>query len=57
MLSRTLVHQKYRPDRVDGDALWVRTRGDAAYRSFGEAEAEELHRRLVEHGRARFWDL
>ncbi len=57
VLSRTLVHQKYRPDRVDGDPLWVRTRGDAAYRPFGEAEAEELHRQLDEHGRLRFWDL
>jgi hypothetical protein len=51
------VHQKYRPDRVNGDPLWVRTRGDAAYRPFGEAEAEELHRQLDEHGRLRFWDL
>ncbi len=57
VLSRTLVHQKYRPDRVGGDPLWVRTRGDAAYRPFGDAEAEELHRQLDEHGRLRFWDL
>ncbi len=57
VLLRTLVHEKYRPDRVGGDALWVRRRTDPAYRPFGEAEADELRRELVDHGRARFWDL
>ncbi|HZM56547.1 MAG TPA: AMP-binding protein [Acidimicrobiales bacterium] len=57
VLTRTLVHQKYRPDRTAGDEQWVRTRGDAAYRVFGPAEADELHRQLRESGRERFWDL
>lgn len=57
VLTRTLVHEKYRPDLVGGDELWVRSRGDVRYRPFGEDDAEELHRRLVEFGRGRFWDL
>ena len=57
VLLRTLAHEKYRPDRVGGDALWVRRRADPAYRPFGEAEADELRRKLVDNGRAGFWDL
>ena len=57
VLTRTLVHQKYRPDLVGDDALWVRTRGDDAYRPFGPDEAAELRARMDGFGRARFWDL
>ena len=57
VLTRTLVHEKYRPDRVGDDQLWLRARGDDRYRRFGDAEAEELHGRLAEFGRERFWDL
>jgi len=57
VLTRTLVHEKYRPDRTGGDALWVRERGDAAYRPFGPDEADDLHRRMAGHGRRQFWDL
>ena len=57
VLTRTLVHQKYRPDLVGDDALWVRDRGDDAYRPFGPDEAVELRVRMEAFGRARFWDL
>ncbi len=57
VLTRTLVHQKYRPDLVGPDRLWVRGRGEEAYRTFGDAEASELREELDAAGRARFWDL
>jgi fatty-acyl-CoA synthase len=57
ILKRTLVHEKVRPDRTGGDAIWVRERGDPAYRPFGEAQAKELHDGFVAAGRERFWDL
>jgi fatty-acyl-CoA synthase len=57
ILKRTLVHEKFRPDRVGGDPLWVRGRGEATYRPFTQADAEALHARFVANGRERFWDL
>ncbi len=57
VLTRTLVHQKYRPDRTEGDAQWFRGRGDRAYREFGPDEAEALRRQFETFGRERFWDL
>ena len=47
IVKRTLVHQKFRPDRVGGDALYVRERGDAA----------ALHGSFRRYQRERFWDL
>ena len=38
VLVRTLVHQKFRADRVGGDPVFVRGRGDDRYRSFGADE-------------------
>jgi len=57
VLVRTLVHEKFRPDRVGGDALLVRLRGDDRYRSFGDSEAVALHGQFDRNGRARWWDL
>ena len=57
VLTRTLVHEKYRPDRAGGDALWFRERGDDAFRPFGTDEAGALYRRMDGFGRRRFWDL
>jgi len=57
VLIRDLVHAKYRPDLVGDDTLWIRSRGDAAYRAFGSAEAEALLDEMREAGRERFWDL
>ncbi len=50
VLIRTLVHEKYRPDRTGGDALWVRDRGDDALPPFRAAEADDAAR---PHGRDR----
>jgi fatty-acyl-CoA synthase len=57
VLTRILVHQKYRLDRVGGDEIWQRPRGAAAYEGFGEEEAAALHRQLVDCGRDRLWEL
>ena len=44
IVKRTLVHQKCRPDRVDGDAVYVRDRGDEpTYRPFTAADEAALH--------------
>ncbi len=57
IVTRTLVHEKYRSDRTCGDALWVRERGAATYRPFTPADEGALHAALVRAGRERFWDL
>jgi fatty-acyl-CoA synthase len=57
VLKRTLVHQKFRRDRVDDDELWVRERGDDAYRRFTSDDEDALYKRFVAAGRERFWDL
>lgn len=57
IVKRTLVHQKWRSDLVDGDPVFVRGRDDAAYRPFDAAEEAALHTSLVKYQRERFWDL
>lgn len=57
VVKRTLVHQKFRRDRVGGDALYVRGRGEDTYRPFTEADEAALRARFVAAGRERFWDL
>jgi hypothetical protein len=57
VLVRVLSHQKYRPDRVGGDPMWWRGRGDEIFHPFGPAEAAELHERLRRFGREQFWHL
>jgi fatty-acyl-CoA synthase len=57
IVKRTLVHQKFRPDRVGGDCLYVRERGDDTYRPFEAADATALLESFARHGRERFWDL
>ncbi len=57
ILVRTLVHEKYRPDRTGGDPVWVRGRDDRAYRSFTAGDADGLRADLEAAGRGRFWDL
>jgi len=52
-----LVHQKFRADRVDGDAVWVRDRGADVYRPFTADDERQLHERFEAAGRERFWDL
>jgi len=57
ILKRTLVSDKYRPDRTGGDAIWVRDRGAAAFRRFDDTDAKTVYDDLSAAGRARFWDL
>jgi fatty-acyl-CoA synthase len=57
IVKRTLVHQKWRSDRVDGDAVFVRERGDAVYRPFTADDEAVLHASFVQQQRERFWDL
>ena len=57
IVKRTLVHQKFRADRVGGDPCFVRGRGEQEYRAFSDADESELHASFVRHGRERFWDL
>ncbi|HEV3352675.1 MAG TPA: AMP-binding protein [Acidimicrobiales bacterium] len=57
VLKRTLVHQKFRADRAGGDPIWVRGRGEDAYRPFTSDDESALQLRFAEAGRERFWDL
>jgi fatty-acyl-CoA synthase len=57
VLVRTLVHQKFRSDRVGGDPVYVRGRGEDAYRVLGAEDEAELRRAFVDSGRAQAWDL
>ena len=57
IVKRTLVQQKWRNDRVNGDTVFVRGRGDDAYAPFTAVEEAALHRSFVHYQRERFWDL
>ncbi|HEY7136292.1 MAG TPA: AMP-binding protein [Acidimicrobiia bacterium] len=57
IVKRTLVHQKFRSDRVDGDAVYVRGRGEDHYRELTETDERALHESFVHYQRERFWDL
>jgi fatty-acyl-CoA synthase len=57
ILKRTLVHEKFRPDRTGQDTLWVRSRGEESFRSFTEDDAEASRDEFVSAQRERFWDL
>jgi fatty-acyl-CoA synthase len=57
IVKRTLVHEKFRPDRVGDDQLYVRQRGDDSYRIFEADDASALLESFGRHGRAPFWDL
>jgi fatty-acyl-CoA synthase len=57
IVKRTLVHEKFRPDRVGDDPLYVRERGDDGYRIFEADDASALFESFGRHGRASFWDL
>jgi fatty-acyl-CoA synthase len=57
IVKRTLVHQKFRSDRTEGDALFVRGRGEDVYRPFTVDDETALHDAFVTAGRERFWDL
>jgi len=57
ILKRDLAVQKFRSDRVGGDAVWHRDRGEVAYRPFTAEDEGEFLRALTTAGRQRFWDL
>jgi fatty-acyl-CoA synthase len=57
VLKRELGRQKWRRDLVGADALWVRDRGEAAYREFTADDEAALQGQLDAAGRSRFWDL
>jgi fatty-acyl-CoA synthase len=57
VLVRTLVHQKFRADRVQGDAVLRRGRGEDRYGPFDAAEEEALRSAFEASGRAQAWDL
>jgi fatty-acyl-CoA synthase len=57
VLKRELVQQKFRADLVGDDAVWVRGRGEEAYRPFTADDEKALGRQFEHHGRLRFWDL
>ncbi|HEY6317177.1 MAG TPA: AMP-binding protein [Acidimicrobiia bacterium] len=57
IVKRTLVHQKWRRDRVGGDPVYTRGRGETTYRRFGTEDEAALHDSFERHGRSRFVDL
>ncbi|MGZ6952569.1 MAG: AMP-binding protein [Acidimicrobiia bacterium] len=57
IVKRTLVHEKWRADRVHGDPVFVRGRDDATFRAFTAADEAALRDSFVHYGRDRFWDL
>jgi fatty-acyl-CoA synthase len=57
VLTRTLVHQKYRADRVGGDAVYRRARGADSYRRFEERDEATLREAFAANGRLAAWDL
>jgi fatty-acyl-CoA synthase len=57
IVKRSLVHQKWRSDQVGGDTVYVRARGEPAYRPFTADDERELRESFVRYRRDRFWDL
>jgi fatty-acyl-CoA synthase len=57
VLTRTLVHQKFRSDRVGGDPVYRRARGADSYRRFDERDEAVLREAFVTNGRLAAWDL
>jgi fatty-acyl-CoA synthase len=57
IVKRTLVHEKWRSDRVGGDAVFVRPRDEPRYRPFSADDEDALHASFVVYERERFWDL
>jgi fatty-acyl-CoA synthase len=57
IVKRTLVHQKWRRDRVGGDTVFVRGRGEEVYAPLTPDAEDALHHSFVHYQRERFWDL
>ncbi len=57
ILIRALAHEKFRSDRVRGDAVYLRTRGEDQFRLFGAEDESTLRDAFTSHGRRATWDL
>ncbi len=57
VLVRTLVHEKFRADRVGGDPVYVRDPGSDRFRRFGWEDEEALRAAFASAGRRSAWDL
>jgi hypothetical protein len=56
-VKRTLVHQKWRRDRVARDRVYVRGRGEAGFQEFDDAHEQTLRESFVTNQRQQLWDL
>ncbi len=57
ILTRTLVHEKFISDRVHGDPLFRRTRGDSSFRPFTPDDEAGLRATFEANGRLPAWEL
>jgi fatty-acyl-CoA synthase len=57
IVVRALVHEKFRAERTGGDPLYVRERGEPAYRPFTAQDEARLRRNFEAAGRSTAWDL
>jgi fatty-acyl-CoA synthase len=57
VLTRTLVHEKFRTDRVHGDPVFRRLRGEPAFGRFTESDEAALRAGFDANGRSAAWDL
>jgi fatty-acyl-CoA synthase len=57
VLTRALVHEKFRSDRVGGDPVYVRERGADTFSNFGKADESVLQKAFESNGRGAAWDL
>jgi fatty-acyl-CoA synthase len=57
VLTRTLVHQKFRSDRTGGDPVYHRPRGASSFRRLDAGAEAELRRAFEDAGRLSAWDL
>ncbi len=57
VVTRTLVHERFRSDLVGADPIYVRERGADFYRRFTSDDEGALRRSFESNGRIRAWDL
>ncbi len=57
ILTRTLVHERFRSDRVGGDPVYVRDRGSNRFRRFSDEDESGLRDAFEANGRSSTWDV
>jgi fatty-acyl-CoA synthase len=57
VLTRVLMHEKFRADRLGGDDLFVRPRAAVRYVRFTAEDESSLRTAFDAAGRSRFWDF